>query len=283
MTAYENRFAPLLNQIEVNLDRMTANWLPMGPGQEKLVEAIRYSLLSPGKRFRPLLSCVVTQSLHGSVLDVLPWGCVIEAIHCYSLIHDDLPCMDNDDTRRGQPTNHKMYGEAMALLAGDALLTEAFGRIVEAYSEHPAEALQLVRVLSEAGGVSGMIGGQALDIYPEKLHGLSFVRSLHEMKTGALIRAAAEGAAIVAKATSLERERARKLGAVLGFAFQLTDDLLDFDPKEPQPANFVDTLGLGAAQNLLTEVTEEAFSLAAEFQNPEDLQFLIRFNLARKK
>jgi geranylgeranyl diphosphate synthase type II len=279
---YEKRFLPLLRQIELNLDRMTSQWLPVGPGHEKLVESIRYSLLAEGKRFRPLLSCVVAQALKGSVLDVMGWACAVEFVHCYSLIHDDLPSMDNDDMRRGRPSNHKVYGDAMALLAGDGLLTEAFGRLVESYRENPAIAVALMGLLTEAAGLRGMVAGQALDIWPEKLHGLGFVQSLHEMKTGALIRAAAEGAAIVSEASGSEREQARRLGSILGFAFQLADDLLDFDAQDPEPTNFVNVLGAGAAKEMLKEVTQEAVNLAQEFFEPEDLLFLIDFNLSRK-
>jgi geranylgeranyl diphosphate synthase type II len=280
--AYEKRFLPLLRQIGLNLDRMSSQWLAAGPGHEKLVESVRYSLLADGKRFRPVLSCLIAQALKGSVLDVMGWACAVEFVHCYSLIHDDLPSMDNDDLRRGRPSNHKVYGEGMALLAGDGLLTEAFGRIAESYRENPAVAMALVSLLAEAAGLRGMVAGQALDIWPEKLHGLGFVQGLHEMKTGALIRAAAEGAAVVSEASGSERERVRRLGAILGFAFQLADDLLDFDSQDPEPTNFVNVLGAGAAKEMLNDVTQEAKGLAREFFEPEDLLFLIDFNLSRK-
>lgn len=280
---YEERFLPLLRQVESHLDRMTSGFLSVGPGQEKLLESIRYSLLSGGKRFRPVLACVIAQALQGSVLDVLPWAAAIEFIHCYSLIHDDLPCMDNDDLRRGKPSNHKVYGEGIALLAGDGLLTEAFGQLAHAYCENPATGMQLVSILGEAAGVRGMIGGQALDIWPEKLHGLTFVQSLHEMKTGALIRAAAEGAAVIADASASKRERARKLGALLGFSFQLKDDLLDFDPQNPEATNFANSLGVNGVKTLLDEVTAEALIIVEEFDQNDDLKFLVQFNSERTK
>ncbi len=276
----EERFYPLLKTIEHTLDRMSSEWLPEGPGQEQLIESLRYSLLSGGKRFRPLLTCIVTQCLNGSVLDVMTWAGVLEFIHAYSLIHDDLPCMDNDDVRRGKPTNHKVYGEAMALLAGDALLTEAFGALARHYP--PETAVELIKILSEAAGVRGMVGGQALDISPTKLHGAAFVQTLHEMKTGALIRAACEGAAVVAQASISTREAARELGITLGFAFQLKDDLLDFKSESPEPVNYINVLSREGAVQLLQELSKKSIELTSEFAEPEDLHFLIEFNQSRE-
>lgn len=281
--SFEQRFSPLLKQIELTLDRFSAHWLAEGPGQQKLIESVRYSLLSGGKRFRPLLACLMAQGLKGSVLDVLPWAAVVEFIHAYSLIHDDLPCMDNDDIRRGKPTNHKVYGDAMALLAGDALLTEAFGRIAASYIENPRVGLQLVALLVEAAGVRGMVGGQALDIWPEKLHGTAFFQTLHDMKTGALIRVACEGAAVIAESTPQQREAARTFGAKLGFAFQLMDDLLDYDAEKPEAVNLVNVLGITGARQLLTQTTDEILKLTEEFPEPDDLAFLVQYNRDRQK
>ena len=280
---FERRFSPLLKQIEMTLDRFSSQWLAEGPGHQKLVESVRYSLLSGGKRFRPLLTCLVSQALKGSVLDALPWAAVVEFIHAYSLIHDDLPCMDNDDLRRGQPTNHKVYGEAMALLAGDALLTEAFGRIAASYIESPQMAVRLVSLLVEAAGVRGMVGGQALDVWPEKLHGTAFLQNLHDMKTGALIRVACEGAAVIADGSLEQQETARTFGGKLGFAFQLMDDLLDYNVAEPEAVNLVNILGVTGARQLLNQTTDEIMKLLEQFPEPEDLIYLVQFNRDRDR
>lgn len=194
----------------------------------KLLESMEYSLNNGGKRFRPSL-CLHTADLLGVERSkVLPYAAALEMIHTYSLIHDDLPCMDNDDERRGQPTNHVRYGEPLALLAGDGLLTEAFTAISENYSAQPAQGVALVRALSRAAGGSGMVGGQAMDMgLGQPMEDLKALLHIHTGKTAALIAAAVEGAGIIAGLGSEHAQTLRFVGEQLGIAFQVKDDLLD--------------------------------------------------------
>jgi geranylgeranyl diphosphate synthase, type II len=186
-----------------------------------LLESMEYSLFSGGKRFRPAL-CLMTYS------QATPLAAAIELVHTYSLIHDDLPCMDNDDERRGRPTNHKKFGEALALLAGDALLTESFFLLATAYKERPVVANELVQLLAQAAGMSGMVGGQAMDMnLGEPISDLAAVEKIHLSKTAELIAVATEGAAIVEGASSEIRMCLKEIGLKLGLCFQIKDDLLD--------------------------------------------------------
>jgi geranylgeranyl pyrophosphate synthase len=196
-----------------------------------LGEAIRYSLLAPGKRFRPVLALSAAQ-LWGTDLDrVVDIGVAFELIHAYSLVHDDLPCMDDDDLRRGVPTNHRVYGEGVAVLVGDALQSEAFRLIACADAVGAGERAELVQLLATAAGWSGMVGGQYLDIQStdgdDSAHSVSRLRELHGRKTGALIAASVEAGAIVGGASADERDVVREFGVGLGWLFQLVDDLLD--------------------------------------------------------
>lgn len=195
--------------------------------QQKLFDAIRYSLLAGGKRLRPLLVLEFCRISGGDVAKAMPLAAAVEMIHTYSLIHDDLPCMDDDNFRRGRPTNHKVYGEAAAVLAGDALLTAAFGSIANA--DLPAEArIQAVGFLSECAGEMGMVGGQMLDIEGENRQ-CSFddVIDIHTKKTAALIAAACTLGVIAAGGSSEQMDAALQYGTLVGLAFQVRDDMLD--------------------------------------------------------
>ena len=199
-----------------------------------LYDAMLYSLLAGGKRLRPVLALETCRMCGGDVNTALPFACAVEMIHTYSLIHDDLPCMDDDDLRRGRPTNHKVYGEATAVLAGDALLTAAFETIAEHGTALSAErALEASACLGRAAGARGMVGGQALDMAGEGHSlALSEVEELQRLKTGALIAAAAEIGCIVAGGGEQEREAVRRYAQLLGLAFQIRDDMLDVDGDE---------------------------------------------------
>ncbi len=187
----------------------------------QLLRAMKYSLFSGGKRFRPTLALTVSQN-------ATAWAAAIEMIHTYSLIHDDLPCMDNDDERRGLPTNHKKFGEPLALLAGDALLTESFLLIANAYAESPDIAQRLTALLARSAGASGMVGGQAMDMQlGQPLANVDAVLKVHTNKTAELIAATIEGAAIVAGEPPELCGKLRALGLNLGLCFQIKDDLLD--------------------------------------------------------
>ncbi|TNB48833.1 polyprenyl synthetase family protein [Martelella lutilitoris] len=194
-----------------------------------LMAAIRHGVLNGGKRFRPFLVIESTRLFDGPAQAALRVGAALECIHCYSLIHDDLPAMDDDDLRRGRPTVHKAYDEASAILAGDSLLTLAFDIIADDETALSPEArLKLVAALSRAAGIGGMAGGQALDLAAEKTPpDEEGIVTLQAMKTGALIRFGAEAGAMIAGTGEDERRRLHRYGAVIGLAFQLADDLLD--------------------------------------------------------
>src|SRR5262249_46704120 len=203
-------------------------WETVAP--EQLHRAMRYSLMAGGKRLRPTLVLAAGEALGASTDDLMPAACAIEMIHTYSLIHDDLPAMDNDDLRRGRPTCHKVFGEAIAILAGDALLTQAF-RVLSA--EGPAsDARRQLRVVREiataAGTVEALIGGQVADIENEgKTVDASTLEYIHRSKTGALITASVVVGAILAAAPEAAIDRLREYGRRIGLAFQIADDLLD--------------------------------------------------------
>ena len=192
-----------------------------------LAEAMRYSLLAGGKRIRPMLVLEFCRICGGGVKEALPVACAIEMLHTYSLIHDDLPCMDDDDLRRGRPTNHVVYGECVATLAGDALQAEAFGTILR--SELPAERRALcARFLSDAVGLDGMCGGQYLDMHGEdRKLSEEELTDINSRKTGALLIAACRMGVAAGGGSEEQLEAAAQYGAAIGAAFQLRDDMLD--------------------------------------------------------
>ena len=191
-----------------------------------LAKAMRYSVFAGGKRFRPVLAVLVSNALGGRRENVIPGACALELVHTYSLIHDDLPAMDDDDLRRGRPTSHKVFGEAMAILAGDALLALAFE--VAASSPPSANPARIVRELAAGCGPAGMVAGQVADMEAEGTGGtLDDVLFIHRKKTAALIRAAARIGAIAAGASEEQIEYAGSFGDALGLAFQIADDVLD--------------------------------------------------------
>jgi geranylgeranyl diphosphate synthase type II len=199
-----------------------------GQSPPGLSEAMRYSLLGGGKRLRPILCLAfadaVSSASSGGGEVAEDAACAVEMIHTYSLIHDDLPAMDDDDLRRGRPTSHKVFGEAMAILAGDALLTGAFECL--ASGPQPARA-ELVKLLSSAAGAAGMIAGQVLDIAEDRPADAGYLTRMHRLKTGALIRASCAMGAVAAGATAPQRTAAATYGEAVGLAFQIADDLLD--------------------------------------------------------
>jgi geranylgeranyl diphosphate synthase type II len=213
--------------VQSALDRTVV--LDEQPGAQ-LLEAMRYSLLAGGKRLRPILVIAACEAVGGKAEDALGLACALEMIHTYSLIHDDLPCMDDDDLRRGRPTNHKVYGEAMATLAGDALLTDAFKVVARSsqISVPAAVVIEVIAELAEAAGSAGMVIGQALDILSEgKSTDLATLEYLHARKTGALFLASVRGGAMLGGADRGQIEALSAYGRALGLAFQVIDDLLD--------------------------------------------------------
>jgi geranylgeranyl diphosphate synthase type II len=194
----------------------------------RLRQAIRYSLLAGGKRIRPILALAAGEVAGTAPATLLPFACALEMIHTYSLVHDDLPAMDDDDLRRGRPTSHKVYGEGLAILVGDALLTEAFAVMASARGVPAARALRAVAEVAAAAGEAGMVGGQALDLAAEGVHAsLARVRDIHRRKTGALLRVAVRVGGIVGGASPALLRRLTSYGEHLGLTFQIADDILD--------------------------------------------------------
>lgn len=201
-----------------------------------LRQAMEYSLLGGGKRIRPILVLAAAEAVGGQTDPAVPVACAVEMIHTYSLIHDDLPAMDNDDYRRGRPTNHKVFGEAMAILAGDALLTHAFYTLVQAYRKFGVgadEILHIVEELAEYGGARGLVGGQAADIEGEQgKTTLEELEYIHRHKTGDLIVFSLRAGARIAGANQRQLEALAQFGANIGLAFQIQDDVLDIIGQE---------------------------------------------------
>ena len=221
-----------------------------------IIDAMRYSLFAGGKRLRPILCIAGTEAVGGAETDVLPVACALELIHTYSLIHDDLPVMDDDDLRRGKPSNHKVFGEAVAILAGDGLLTEAFNlitttKVTEKVS--PGSLLKVTSMIARAAGHRGMIGGQVVDIQWEgKTADHSLVEFIHTHKTGALISVSVTSGAILGGGDQSQIEAITSYGEKTGLAFQISDDILDIEGKR-------DTMGkIAGADELKGKVTYPA-------------------------
>lgn len=245
--AYRKQYQADCRQIENAL----SGYFTSKPNWAILYDAMRYSLLAGGKRVRPVLTLAFCRLFGGEAEKALPFACALEMIHTYSLIHDDLPCMDNDDLRRGRPTCHKVYGDAMALLAGDGLLTAAFETLTSPASCRdipPERTVQAVRVLSRAAGAAGMVGGQTLDM-AGVYRSLSAVTEMHQMKTGALLCAASELGCVFAGAGEAGRLAASSYASHLGLAFQVRDDMLDVEGTETELGKKV---GADAADGKIT-------------------------------
>lgn len=226
---FEQSLAETAERVENRLSEILSGEVQFSQGApDRLLAAMRHGSLGGGKRLRPFLVMESARLFGASDEGVLDIACALEAIHCYSLVHDDLPAMDDDDLRRGQPTVHKAYDDATAILAGDSLLTLAFALVAGA-DAIPAEArIEIVRLLSADAGVVGMAGGQALDLEAEQRElSEDEIARMQAMKTGALIAFACEAGAVAASASAEDRRRLRRFGETIGLAFQLADDLLD--------------------------------------------------------
>jgi geranylgeranyl diphosphate synthase type II len=199
----------------------------------KLRSAIQYSLLAPGKRLRPLLTVFAAEACGADMNQALPIACAVEMVHCYSLIHDDLPAMDDDDLRRGRPTCHRQFDEATAILAGDALLALAF-QVLAADVTPPQVAAQCCAVLADAAGPRNLVGGQADDLDVPADAGLEELQTIHRRKTGAMFLASLKLGGLVARADSPRLEMLESFGADIGLAFQIVDDLLDVSGSEEE-------------------------------------------------
>ncbi|SEA13651.1 farnesyl-diphosphate synthase [Desulfuromusa kysingii] len=248
---------------------------------EALHQSMRYSVFAGGKRIRPILMLAACEAVGGDIKTALPAACAIEMIHSYSLIHDDLPAMDDDDFRRGSPTNHKVYGEATAILAGDGLLTEAFILLSdpEISKDVPADcSREVIHLLAKSAGSRGMVGGQVVDMEAEQQPiDLPTLEYIHTHKTGALIVAAVEIGALLGGATEQQRQSLCRYAEAAGLAFQIADDILDIVADQSQlgkdvgsdqergKATYPALLGLSEARSRAHELRRMAFSSLADF------------------
>ena len=284
--------------IDQSLDQIT-NELQNVP--ERLLESMRYSLLAGGKRLRPILVLATIESLGKNESIGVPFACAIEMIHTYSLIHDDLPAMDDDDFRRGRLTNHKVYGDAMAILAGDALLTEAFGLIVKGAKQANLSQDCLIRILEDAvcsAGASGMVGGQVRDILSDgtKLN-LEQLEKIHRHKTGDLIAFSIRTGAHLGQASSDTLRALTQFAYYLGLAFQIQDDILDVvgdqevigkpvgSDEQKNKATYPAMLGLDQSREKLQQLIHEAKESISHLPdlNPDRLLQIADFLLHRDR
>ncbi len=264
VTTPKQRFAARLSDVAADVELCLARELPQPSGhQSDIMEAMRYAALGGGKRLRPFLTVEAAKLLGGDESQALHVGCALECLHVYSLVHDDLPCMDDDDLRRGRPTVHRVYDEAMAVLAGDGLLTHAFQMLSdEAAHPDPSVRIRLVAELARASGTHGMIGGQVVDItVAEDERDTALITSLQAMKTGALIRYATQAGCLVAGGAAQDFAALNSYSTALGLAFQIQDDVLDVEgdaavvgkavgkDEHLGKATFVSLLGLQGAKD----------------------------------
>jgi geranylgeranyl diphosphate synthase type II len=279
--------------VEEALDRRLP---PLDKTPEKLHEAIRYSVLAPGKRLRPILVLASAEAVGGVPAEVLPTACALECIHVFSLIHDDLPCMDDDDYRRGRLTNHKVYGEAMAMLAGDALLTLAFELVADNIEDHaPERIVRALKLISTATGTWGMVGGQVVDIESEGQN-ISFdtLKYIHAHKTGALLTVSSVVGAVLCGATAEQEESLKRSGQSIGLAFQIADDILDIVGDEKkigkpvgsdegnEKATYPKFFGLDESRRMAREEVQKAIAALGGFGEPaEPLRAIARYIVER--
>lgn len=277
--ALEQDFASYLS-LQVNLIEQKLQQLLHLRGTvpySSLFQAARYSLLGGGKRLRPVLALVVAETLGGSVEKALHPACALEMIHAYSLIHDDLPCMDDDDFRRGKPSLHRAFPEGHAVLTGDFLLTHAFEILANAPGISAENKVRLVALLSKQAGGEGMIAGQVMDLEAEgKEIPFDHLQLIHAKKTGALITAAIEFGGIVAGAATAQEKILQQFGQQIGLAFQIRDDILDVTASKQKhgkavgsdavnnKVTYVTALGLVKAKQALQELLEAAIKTAQE-------------------
>ncbi|MFI5365731.1 MAG: polyprenyl synthetase family protein [Candidatus Binatia bacterium] len=280
------------------IERVLERCVPPALEGDRLAQAMRYSLFSGGKRIRPILAVAACEAVEGAVNAVLPFAAAVEMIHTYSLIHDDLPAMDDDALRRGKPTSHVVFGEGMAILAGDALLTEAFVVMGEAAIKAGAlqgRALQVLAEVAHAAGARGMVAGQAADMQAENAPpDLPTVEMIHIRKTGALIRAAVRAGALLGGASAHQLRRLTRYADCLGLAFQVADDILDAEgatsltgktagrDQARHKATFPAVMGLSAARQRAQELLANAVRELGVFgRHGEPLRVTAHFVVGR--
>jgi geranylgeranyl diphosphate synthase, type II len=263
--------------VEAKLESLVASQA----GVPIIYEAMKYSLLAGGKRLRPIMAIMACELFDGDINEVMTYACSIEMIHTYSLIHDDLPAMDNDDYRRGKLTNHKVFGEGFAILAGDALLNKAFEIIHQALIENPRlDNIRAAAYISKASGAQGMIGGQCIDLYYEnKGIDLDILNAMHDKKTGAMIRAPLVAGALISGAKDEDVQRIEKFGQLIGLAFQISDDILDVEGSTEKlgkrtgsdasnnKSTFVSYYGIEKSKEMAKELIKEAQNIIDLYGN----------------
>lgn len=289
-------FENILNNDIAIVERRLIELLPNClDNQDVVVEAMKYSLLNGGKRLRPVFCLEFAKMCFCDRKDALDFACAVEYIHTYSLIHDDLPCMDDDDYRRGKPSCHKKFGEATALLAGDGLLTQAF-QIIGDCDLSDSKKVLATRLLAQNSGVLGMIGGQVIDLkYESETPDLKQLLSVHRLKTGALISAACLLGCIAAGADNDKISAASRFAYNLGIAFQIKDDILDVvgnseilgkpvgSDAENEKTTYVTLEGLEKAQSDVEKLTNSAINELSAFDNNEFVMLLAQKLVNRNK
>ncbi|OGQ82476.1 MAG: polyprenyl synthetase [Deltaproteobacteria bacterium RIFCSPLOWO2_12_FULL_60_19] len=272
-----------LSERKALIDRSLERYLKQSEQRPRtIVKAMRYGVLSGGKRLRPILTLASGELFGAERKQLLLFACALELIHAYSLVHDDLPALDNDDFRRGEPATHKLFGEGIALLAGDALLTEAFqlmSRPEAVRSLKPGLVLELIYDISRAAGADGLVGGQAVDLEAEdKQADTAAVEHIHARKTGALICVCAKVGAKIGGATRQELRRVERYGGYLGLAFQIADDIMDAAGhggegragSEKKKATYPSVAGLGAARKRARELLDRCLKELDPFGKDAD-------------
>ncbi|WP_055071070.1 polyprenyl synthetase family protein [Clostridium massiliamazoniense] len=286
-----------LQVLKERVDKALEDYFHQKGSFNKLIyEAMAYSINVGGKRIRPILNLLTYSIYKENTLEILDMAMAIEMIHSYSLIHDDLPAMDNDELRRGMPTNHIKFGEAIAILAGDALLNEAMIILMNFALEKGEKAIKAGKIISEAAGANGMIGGQVVDIISEgKSIDLETLNYMHSKKTGALIKASILSGAIMGEASLEDLKILGDFGEKLGLAFQIKDDILDVtestevlgkpakSDEENLKSNYVSIYGIEKCKELCSELTSDCIKLLDRIDgNVESLKMLTSMLLVRK-
>jgi geranylgeranyl diphosphate synthase type II len=289
-----------LDERKTLVDKALQTFMPNPSGlASDVIRAMNYSLFAGGKRIRPILCIAGAEAVGGSADSVMPVACAIELIHTYSLIHDDLPVMDNDDLRRGKPTNHKVFGEAVALLAGDGLLTLAFNLMAGYGAEKEVEKKALLRVIdliASAAGYKGMVGGQVVDItYEGKEPDATVVEYIHRHKTAALIAASVTAGTILAGGNKDEEKSINRYGQQIGLAFQIADDILNIEgdrnvmgkgigsDKERGKITYPSVFGTTESKTIQKELITNAIDSLKRFDTrAEPLRDLARYIINRK-
>lgn len=283
------------------IEGILTKYLPEAIGlQSRIMEAMEYSLMAGGKRLRPMLMLETYRMFGGEGEVIQPFMAAQEMIHTYSLVHDDLPAMDNDEYRRGRKTTHIVYGEDMGILAGDALLNYAFETAVKAFESSPQQSGAIgraLKILSEKAGIYGMIGGQVVDVQSSgKVVSREVLDFIYELKTGALIESAMMIGAVLAGASDEEVSKVEKIAKKVGMAFQIQDDVLDvtstaeilgkpiLSDEKNEKTTYVTILGLEGAQKEVKRLSDEALALLVELPGEKDyLETLIRELIHREK